>query len=407
MKRAAYLLAVTLIMSLAILLHITEITHANEVHRVAPGESLYIIARNHGVTVEDIINANPLENPDQIFVGQAIIIPGKEKAGTYIVQPGDTLYRISSIHGVTVEDILRANPLENPNHIDVGQAIIIPGQEKTGTYTVQPGDTLFKISSSHGVSLQYLAEVNNIEDWDVLHVGQVLTIPRSQSPREPDTYEHTVSQLARMFQGTLYFRGTPHTNNIALTFDDGPDLKYTPQVLDVLRDYQVPATFFLIGNRAERFPGVVERIMAEGHVIGNHSWSHPDLRRVSDARLVSEIQRTEDVIEQITGRKTALIRPPYGLITAPVLEKMKEMNYKVIHWSADSKDWRDQDPEKILINTLPDVTGGGILLFHSAGGEGQSMATTVEVLPEVIETLSMMGYSFVTVDELLGIPAYK
>lgn len=355
MKRAAYLLAVTLIVSLAIFLQITEIAHANEVHRVAPGESLYIIARSHGVMVEDILKVNPLENPDHIYVGQAIIIPG----------------------------------------------------EKTGTYTVEPGDTLFKISSSHGVSLQYLAEVNNIEDWDVLHVGQVLTIPRSQPPREPDTYEHTVSQLARMFQGTLYFRGTPHTSNIALTFDDGPDLKYTSQVLDVLRDYQVPATFFLIGNRAERFPGVVERIMAEGHVIGNHSWSHPDLRRVSDARLVTEIQRTEDVIEQITGRKTALIRAPYGLITAPVLEKMKEMNYKVIHWSADSKDWRDQDPEKILINTLPDVTGGGILLFHSAGGEGQSMATTVEVLPEVIETLSMMGYSFVTVDELLGIPAYK
>lgn len=355
MKKIACFLAVTLTLSVLIILHINQIAHANKVHRVAPGESLYIIARSHGVTVEDIIRVNPLDNPDIIHVGQAIIIPG---------------------------------------------------QEKTVTYLVQPGDTLFKISSSHGVSLQHLAEVNNIENWDVLQVGQVLTIPGSQPLPEPDP-EHTMSQLARMFQGTLYFRGPSHTSNIALTFDDGPDSKYTSQVLDILRDYQVPATFFLIGNRVERFPGIVKRIFAEGHVIGNHSWAHPDLRRVSNDRLISEIQQTEEVLEKITGHKTALIRPPYGLVTASVLEQMEKMNYNVINWSVDSVDWRDQSADQILINTLSDVRGGAILLFHSAGGEGQSMAATVEVLPELIETLWMLGYSFVTVDELLGVSAYK
>ena len=361
MKKSFQLLAVTLMLSLLLICQITQLAHANEVHRVAPGESIYIIARSHGVTVEDIIGTNHLDNPDIIYVGQALIIPKEEKAVTYIVESGDTL---------------------------------------------------FKISSAYGVSIEQVAEINHIQDLDVLHVGQALTIPgvnsSPQPPREPDpSFEHTVSQLARMFQGTFYFRGSSYTNNIALTFDDGPDLKYTPQVLDILKDYQVPATFFLIGNRAERFPGVVERILAEGHVIGNHSWSHPDLRRVSNDRLISEIQRTEEVLKKITGRKTALIRPPYGTVTAPVLEQMKKLNYKVINWSVDSVDWRDQSADQILINTLPDVRGGAILLFHSAGGEGQSMAATVEVLPELIETLRMLGYSFVTVDELLGVPAYK
>lgn len=118
----------------------------------------------------------------------------------------------------------------------------------------------------------------------------------------------------------------------------------------MLRDSQVPATFFLIGNRAERFPGVVERILAEGHVIGNHSWSHPDLRRVPNDGLISEIQWTEEVLEKITGRKTALIRPPYGTVTAPVLEHMEKMNYNVINWSVDSVDWRDQSADQILRN---------------------------------------------------------
>ncbi len=355
MKRNFQILVITLLFSL---FYNIQISHANQVHRVAPEESLYMIAQSHGVTLEEIIAINSLQNPDIIHVGQVIIIP----------------------------------------------------KEKTDTYIVQSGDTLYKISSAYGVSMEQLAEENNIMDVNFLYVGQVITISNGSllSPQLPQPeFEHTTSQLAGMFQGTFYLRGAPGTNRIALTFDDGPDLKYTPQVLDVLRDYQVPATFFLIGNRAERFPNVVGRILAEGHVIGNHSWSHPDLRRVSKDRLISEIRRTEEVLENITGRKTALIRPPYGAVTAPVLEQMKEMNYKVINWSVDSVDWRDQSADQILINTLPDVRGGGILLFHSTGGEGQSMAATVEVLPELIETLKMLGYSFATVDELLGIPAYK
>ncbi|UNC92426.1 polysaccharide deacetylase family protein [Candidatus Contubernalis alkaliaceticus] len=272
-------------------------------------------------------------------------------------------------------------------------------------HQVAQDESLYIIAQRYQVTMEEIINLNNLQNPDIIYVGQALTIPQVSLSLQPPDY--TVSQLARMFQGTFYFRGASHTNRIALTFDDGPDEKYTAQVLDVLEDFQVPATFFLIGNRAERYPEVVERIIEEGHVVGNHSWSHPDLRKISTERLITEILRTEEVLHKITGLRTALIRPPYGLISLPVLEEVKEMNYKVINWSVDSVDWRDRNVEQILKNTLPDVRAESILLFHSAGGEGQSMAATVEALPELIETLRMLGYSFVTVDELLGVPAYK
>ncbi len=329
------------------------------------------------------------------------------------VSPGENLYIIAKRYGTTMEEMANKNNLLNPDFLLPGQELLVPDSEKSITYIVQPGESLYKISNKLGISMGKLAAENSLgNNWNFLYAGQALNISRSlfppQQPLQSNTpYQHTVSQLINMFPDTFYLRGLSNNNRVALTFDDGPDLKYTPQVLDVLRDYQVPATFFLVGNRAEKYPAVVERIAAEGHVIGNHSWSHPDLRKVSRERLISEIVQTEMVLKEIMGFKTALIRPPYGTINAYSLEVMKRLDYKVINWSVDSVDWRDRSPDLILLNTLPYVTDESIVLFHSTGGEGQSMSATVEVLPEIIESIRAMGYTFVTVDELLGIPAYK
>ncbi len=344
-----------------LLLFIPSLAQAAQVHRVAPGESLHAIARDWGIDVEEILGKNTLKNPHRLFPGQVLIIPR---------------------HG---KDI----------------------------YIVKPGDTLFGISSRLGIPINKLAQENNLKDWNLINVGQALNLPSVKSspgvpsPQPKTPFEHTVSQLARMFPETFYLKGNSNTSKVALTFDDGPDSKYTPQILDILKEHQVPATFFLIGKRAEKHPGVVKRILEQGHVIGNHSWSHPDLRRVPGERVIEEILKTENTLEGITGLKTALIRPPYGAVSKGVLEIMKDLDYKVINWSVDSVDWRDREVNQILINTLPDVSDEAILLFHSAGGEGQSMAATVKTLPELIKTLRFMGYSFVTVDELLEIPPYK
>jgi peptidoglycan-N-acetylglucosamine deacetylase len=213
--------------------------------------------------------------------------------------------------------------------------------------------------------------------------------------------------IAGMFPDTFFLKGSSDSKRIALTFDDGPDTMYTPRVLDVLKEHDVPATFFLIGWRSQAHPDVVKRIMAEGHVVGNHSWSHPRLTEVLPQQLRNEITGTEDILAEITGRRTALMRPPYGAVSKEVLTEMRLLDYKVINWSVDSVDWRDRTVGQILANTFPDVQEEAIVLFHSAGGAGQSMAATVEALPYLIEMLREQGYTFVTVDELLGISAYR
>ncbi|MGF7185858.1 peptidoglycan/xylan/chitin deacetylase (PgdA/CDA1 family) [Desulfitispora alkaliphila] len=332
-------------------------SHAMQVHRVAPGESIYLIAQKYDLTMDEILENNSyIANPERIFANQPLIIPVNEET----------------------------------------------------SYRVQLGDSLYKIAQHLGVSMDDLAEANSLSDWSYLSVGQVLQVPEGANLVPPESsFEYTVSQLVRQFSDTFYLKGGSNTNRIALTFDDGPDQIYTPQVLDVLKEYQVPATFFLMGSRSERYPEVVSRIVEEGHVLGNHSWSHPDLRKVSQDRLISEMIRTENILNDITGLRTQLMRPPYGAVNYNTMTELEKLDYKVINWSVDSVDWRDRNVEQILINTLPDVTEEAILLFHSASGEGTSMAATVEALPELINTLRAEGYVFVTVDELLDIPAYR
>lgn len=405
------------------LLLMPSFAEAAQVHRVARGETLFLVAQRYGITVDELIAQNGyLRNPSNIFTGQALIVPKAPETNVYLVRQGDTLFKIAEKLGVSMAALAAENNISNWNQLSVGQKLIIPaineapstapGTTSSETYVVKGGDTLFKISQSLGVSMTALAEVNNLKDWNMLHVGQILKVPnkstQTPAPKEPEaSFQYTTAQLVRMYPDTFYLKGPANTNKIALTFDDGPNQKYTTQILDVLKQQKVPATFFVMGSRVERHPEIVQRMIREGHIVGNHTWIHPDLRKVSQSRLVSEMQQTEDVIHRVTGLRTGLMRPPYGGVSQEAIEGLRDMNYKVINWSVDSVDWRDQDVDQILINTLPGVRQGGILLFHDAGGDQQTRAATAAVLPELIYTLKMQGYEFVTVDELLNIPAYK
>ncbi|MCC5911006.1 MAG: LysM peptidoglycan-binding domain-containing protein [Clostridiaceae bacterium] len=394
------------------------VAHASQVHRVARGESLYTISTRYGITVDELISKNGyLRNPSNIGIGQVLIVPKQQEANVYVVHPGDTLYKISQKLGVSIAEIAGENNIENWNNIYVGQRLSIPNKgiaikESSSTYVVKSGDTLYKIAQKLGISMENLAQANGLRDWNLLHVGQTLNIPSGKQVVEPKpqpepTFKYTTTQLARMYRDTFYLRASKNSNKIALTFDDGPHEKYTNEILDVLKQYNVPATFFVMGGKAQAHPQIIDRAISEGHVIGNHTWTHPDLRKVTQSRLIDEMQRTEDAIYDITKLRTALMRPPYGAVSEDSIEGLKALNYKVINWSVDSVDWRDQDVDQILMNTLPSVDGGGIVLFHDAGGAGQSRAATVSALPEIIETLKMQGYEFVTVDKLLDIPAYR
>ncbi|WP_246066897.1 polysaccharide deacetylase family protein [Paenibacillus koleovorans] len=194
-----------------------------------------------------------------------------------------------------------------------------------------------------------------------------------------------------------------HKKQVALTFDDGPDMTYTPQVLDVLKANHVKATFFLTGVRAEANPSVVKRIAGEGHAIGNHSYNHPLFTKLSLSEYQHQIDRTSTILKSQIGYMPRLIRPPYGEISEDQLIWTKSQQYLIVNWNVDSEDWKSPAADKITAMILNHTRAGSIVLQHSAGGEKQDLSGTVAALRAVIQQLKKDGYEFVTVPQLLNV----
>lgn len=183
---------------------------------------------------------------------------------------------------------------------------------------------------------------------------------------------------------------------VALTFDDGPS-PFTGRVLDVLRAEHVHATFFLCGANAARYPELVRRIRAEGHQIGNHTWSHPWLYLMSEASIASEIDRTQDVLQTITGRRPTLFRPPFGVRWFSLWPLLRERGLTMVLWSDRGYDGR-LDAPGIAKTTLEQLKPGAIILLHD-GFETRASAevdraATVRALPAIIEGVRKAGYAF-------------
>lgn len=214
--------------------------------------------------------------------------------------------------------------------------------------------------------------------------------------------------LQQRYPDTFFLQGSTTQNRVALTFDDGPDPRFTNDILDVLNQYNVPGTFFLMGSRAVAYPEIVTRIQSEGHVIGNHTYFHPNLVDESSLEtLEREVTRTEDALNDIIGFRTRLFRPPYGFLYNELVEKLAEMNYLVIGWSVDSLDWQEDPPEVIASNVLGITHPGAIILMHDGADWDGDRTNTIEALKQIIPTLQEQGYEFVTVPELLNIPFSK
>lgn len=187
---------------------------------------------------------------------------------------------------------------------------------------------------------------------------------------------------------------------IALTFDDGPHYKYTDKILDILEKYGVKATFFVIGENAERHPEKVKRIASLGHEIGNHTYSHPHLKTVSGTELGEEIQKASDVICKLTGKKPVLFRPPEGYCGADIAETAKKYGCDVILWSHDTRDWAHTPSDQISKKILESVGCGDIILFHDFITPDTPTPDALEtVIPKLIEN----GYEFLTVSELIAV----
>src|SRR6202007_1978521 len=183
----------------------------------------------------------------------------------------------------------------------------------------------------------------------------------------------------------------------ASPFDDGPSPETTPRLLEILKQRNIKATFFMIGQNAQANPAIVQRILAEGHEIGNHSWTHPQLSKLSNDRVTEEITKTQAAIKNACGYTPVLLRPPYGAITARQKEWIeKQFGLSVIIWSVDPFDWKRPGVSVIEQRILAGARPGAIVLSHDIHKQ------TVDAMPATLDALAAKGFKFVTVSQLIA-----
>ncbi|MFJ8039889.1 polysaccharide deacetylase family protein [Kitasatospora sp. NPDC096147] len=186
---------------------------------------------------------------------------------------------------------------------------------------------------------------------------------------------------------------------VALTFDDGPHPEHTPQVLEVLARHGIRAAFFCIGLHATAHPGLVRRIVAEGHLLGNHTWSHAYLPDLGPLGLRHQLGSTGEALAEASGAGLpTLMRPPYGGRSAALMELVAEAGLTTVLWDVETNDWARPGAEVIAGRVLRRVRPGSVVLMHDGGGD---RSQTVAALPLMIAGLRRRGYRFVTPDELL------
>lgn len=187
-------------------------------------------------------------------------------------------------------------------------------------------------------------------------------------------------------------------NKIALTFDDGPHPVYTEQILDILDDYGIKATFFIIGENAQRYPDLVKRAIAAGHEIGNHTFTHPHMKAMSEESLAKELEKTEGIMEELFDYKPVLFRPPEGFCCSAVKSGAERFDYRLTLWDVDTTDWAHNTVDNIVKTVVTGTKSGDIILCHDYVTKP---SPTPAALRAFIPKLQAKGYEFVTVSELL------
>ena len=259
-------------------------------------------------------------------------------------------------------------------------------------------------------SLRMSAASTNV---DFIGEGEILDIVASPDPGKIDVRfdakeEFITAETYVDYPSSYVIRRFGKADKgVVLTFDDGPDATYTPQILDILKAEHVPATFFLIGLNAENNVQMVKRIYDEGHELGNHTFSHPNLAEVSPERTKLELSATRRIIESLTGHTTILFRPPYNADSEPEsyqelvpVEEAKQDGYLTVGESVDPEDWQVGIIADTIVGRIVAQQGlGSIILLHDAGGD---RSQTVKALPRIVHHFRDQGYTFMTVSRLIG-----
>lgn len=210
--------------------------------------------------------------------------------------------------------------------------------------------------------------------------------------------------LKRPIPTVLVRTDTAPPKMVALTFDDGPWPEQTEKIADLLAANAVPATFFVLGQQAKKYPSLLRRLVADGHVIANHTYSHPNLTRLGAANVREQIQTTEKIVMRAAKRKTYWVRPPGGNTNESVNAIVKGLKMQPILWDLDSHDWTKPGTKAIIKSVVGGITPGCIVLMHDGGGD---RSQTIQALPYIIKTLRAKGYSFVTLDGLYNVKPSK
>lgn len=194
------------------------------------------------------------------------------------------------------------------------------------------------------------------------------------------------------------FRGPSQEKVVALTFDDGPDPAYTPRILAILKKSGVRATFFVVGENVDRYPDLARRELAEGHMLGNHTFSHPNLTQVPIDQARSEISNCEFAIRRNTGNAPKLFRPPKGFLSVKTIQLISQMNYQPVIWSLAVEHSDAPTPAAMASRVFAKIQPGMIILAHDGRLNREN---TVRALPYIISGLKARGYRFITVDEMI------
>jgi len=323
--------------------------------------------------------------------------------------------------------------LNNPHEVWFLDAVTTYNQVKVSTNLSPYGYGLWRLGSEDPSVWKVFSDIDKLsqetanklqtieQGYGIQYIGsgEILKVVQKPQPGKRTLSYDTQSGLIYN-QGVESYgsscrvtkSGGGNLKKIVLTFDDGPDKKYTPKILDVLQSNGIKAAFFVVGTKAEQNQDILKRTYKEGHEIGIHTYTHPNINNISAKQLEVEINATQKLIASVTGVETRLFRPPYGEDLEPqtpkefdALKDVSDLGYYTVGMGVDPKDWHGGNAQDIVDSTLKQINGGtgNIVLLHDSGGD---RSQTLTALPTIIKELKRRGYQFTTVSDLLGAPVY-
>ena len=289
-----------------------------------------------------------------------------------------------------------------------GVALWRLGAEDPGMWSVFGSSHSWPDENFNPVQLFKLTAQKSVQQYGSGEVLRITDEPHDGSRNVWKEKDGDFAEAYQQFPAYYVVDSTAGANDklMAITFDDGPS-QYTPRVLDILKQKQVPATFFVIGVNAEDYPSTIQREYAEGHTIGNHTYSHPNIAGESEKMTEFELNTTQRLIEHDIGHSTRLFRPPYNADSHPQtpneivpIDRAQKMGYITVAETIDPRDWETGTTAgKILSDVLEQKDEGHLILLHDGGGD---RSPTIEALPQIVDTLRAQGYRFVSIEHLMA-----